>query len=353
MLATRRMLATRVGSLVLHVPKFRDGTLGAELFTSYQRSEQALLLSLMEMVTHGGSTRKISEITETLCGTSFSKSTVSALCGQLDPVVDAFRNRPLSRHTPFLMVDAITMKAREQHRIVSKGFLIATSVNDEGFREVLGFTVADGESEAAWNEFFLSLKERGLRDVDLVTSDDHGGLTKAIRKHFCGASWQHCQTHFSKNILDRTPKRLQPELKVALTDLENAPDLNEATAWKNHLLEQYQAEAPKEMRLLDERFDEITAVYSLPEPYRKRLRTSNSIERLNEELRRRERVIRIFPNEASMIRLMGSILMEMHEKWMTGKNSFTMERTEADKEDTKNAMQLIREPLNQADEITA
>src|SRR5450830_878923 len=154
-----RMLATRVGSLVLHVPKFRDGTLRADLFSSYQRSEQALLLSLMEMVIQGVSTRKISEITETLCGTSFSKSTVSALCEQLDPVVEAFRDRPLSQHYPFLVVDAIYMKAREQHRIVSKGFLIATLVNDDGFREVLGFTVADGESEEAWNEFFLSLKE--------------------------------------------------------------------------------------------------------------------------------------------------------------------------------------------------
>jgi len=206
------------------------------------------------------------------------------------------RNRPLPQHTPFLVVDAIYMKAREQHRIVSKGFLIAIGVNDEGIREVLGFTVADGESEAAWNEFFLSLKERGLRDVDLVTSDDHGGLTKAIRKHFCGASWQHCQTHFSKNMLDRTPKKLQPELKVALTDLENAPDLKEAIARKNQLLERYQEGAPKAMALLDARFDEITAVYSLPEPYRKRLRTSNSIERLNEELRRRERVIQKHPS---------------------------------------------------------
>ena len=129
-----------------------------------------------------------------------------------------------------------------------------------------------------------------------AASDDYGGLTKAIRKQFCGASWQHCQTHFSKNMLDRTPKKLQPELKVALTDLENAPDLNEATARKNQLLERYQEEAPKAMALLDERFDEITAVYALPGPYRKRLRTSNSIERLNEELLRRERVIQERPS---------------------------------------------------------
>jgi putative transposase len=194
------------------------------------------------------------------------------------------------------VVDAIYMKARGQHRIVSKGFLMATLVNDDGVREVLDFTVAGGESEAARNECFLSLKERGLRDVDLVTSDDHGGMTKAIRKQFCGASWQHCQTHFSKNMLDKTPKKPQTELKVALTDLENAPDLSEAAARKDQLIERYQEEARKAMALLDERFDEITAVYGLPEPYRKRLRTSNSIERLNEELRRRERVIQKRPS---------------------------------------------------------
>lgn len=149
------------------------------------------------------------------------------------------------------------------------------------------------------------------------------------------------------------PKGYSQTLKIALTDLENAPNLSEATARKNQLLERYQGQAPKAMALLDAQFDEITAVYSLPEPYRKRLRTSNSIERLNEELRRRERVIRIFPNEASMIRLMGSVLMEMHENWVTGKKYFSMERYEADKEDTKNAMQLIREPLNHTDQLTA
>ena len=238
-------------------------------------------------------------------------------------------------------------------------------MNDDGFREVIGFTVVDGESEAAWNEFFLSLKERGPKDVDLVTSDAHGGLTKAISKQFCGASWQRCQTLFSKNMLDKTPKKLQTDVKVALTHLYNAPELKDATARKNQLIERYQEEAPEAMVLLDERFDEITAVYGLPEPYRKRLRTSNSIERLNEELRRRERVIQkrpsyqtnilrgIFPNETSMIRLMGSVLMEIHEKWMTGKKYFNMERYEASKEKAKKVAQADREELDQADQFIA
>lgn len=321
-----RTLTTRVGTLILHVPKFRDGTFSTELFRSYQRSEKALLLSLMEMVVQGVSTRKVSEITETLCGTSFSKSSVSALCQELDPVVEGFRNRPLERHYPFLIVDAIYMKARGDERVKSRGLLIATGVNDEGNREVLGFTIADGESEESWSDFFSGLKARGLRDVDMIVSDNHGGLKKAILKQFHGTGWQRCQTHFSKNLLDKTPKKLQPEIKTRLNDLYNAPDLKNAKSRKQQMLDKYQEQAPKAMELLDESFDEITAIYALPEAYRKRLRTSNSIERLNEELRRRERVIRIFPNDASLVRLMGAVLMEHHEKWMTGKKYFTMDR---------------------------
>lgn len=320
-----RSLTTRVGTLFLHIPKFRDGNFSTELFERYQRSEKALLLSLMEMVIQGVSTRKVTEITETLCGTSFSKSTVSALCQNLDPIVESFRHRPLERHYPFLIVDAIYMKARDDQRVKSRGFLIATGVNDEGNREVLGFEIADGESEESWSNFFESLKARGLRAVDLVSSDDHGGLKKAIQKHFHGAAWQRCQTHFSKNLLDKVPKKLRSEVKSNLTDLYNAPELEDAKARKQHMLETYEETAPKAMELLDEAFDDVTAVYALPQPYRRRLRTTNGIERLNEELRRRERVIRIFPNDQSLIRLMGAVLMEIHEKWMNGKKYFNMD----------------------------
>jgi len=320
-----RSLTTRVGTLILHVPKFRDGNFSTELFERYQRSEKALILSLMEMVVQGVSTRKVQEITETLCGTSFSKSTVSALCQNLDPIVAAFRNRPLERHYPFLIVDAIYMKARDDQRVKSRGFLIATGVNEEGNREVLGFEIADSESEESWSRFFESLKARGLRAVDLVSSDNHGGLKNAIQKQFQGASWQRCQTHFSKNLLDKVSKKYRAEVKTALTDLYNAPDLKEAKSRKERMLAIYEETAPKAMGLLDEAFDDITAVFALPQPYRKRLRTTNGIERLNEELRRRERVIRIFPNDQSLIRLMGSVLMEHHEKWINGKKYFNMD----------------------------
>ena len=330
-----RPLTTRVGGLILHVPKFRNGTFSTELFENYQRSEKALLLSLMEMVIQGVSTRRVSEITETLCGTGFSKSSVSALCQTLDPAVESFQNRPLDRHYPFLIADAIYMKVREDHRIRSKGFLIAIGVNAEGNREVLGFTVADGESKEGWSGFFESLKERGLRDVDLVVSDDHGGLKGAIREQFHGASWQRCQTHFSRNVLDKTPKKVQTEVHTGLNDMYNAPDLKTALERKDRLLERMQEQAPKAVEILDEGFEDVTAVFGLPVAYRKRLRTTNSIERQNEELRRRERVIRIFPNEESLIRLMGSVLMDIHEKWTTGKKYFTMDRYYEEREAAK------------------
>ena len=337
-----RMLTTRVGSLTLHVPKFRDGTFSTELFRSYERSEQALLLSLMEMVIQGVSTRKISEITETLCGTGFSKSTVSALCKQLDPAVEGFMNRPLETEYPFLIVDAIYMKAREHGAIRSKGMLIAMGINKEGKREVIGFQTGDGESYESWCEFFSKLKARGLRGVDLVTSDNHGGLVKAIKEQFCGAMWQRCQTHFSRNVLDKVTKTYRGNIHTQLTDLYSSPRLEDAYERKEVLMRDLEKISPKAAVILDEGFDDITAVFSLPEAYRRRLRTSNSIERLNEEIRRRERVIRIFPNEDSINRLVGTLLMEQNEKWIGPKVYFSMNNYYNEREKAKTEADEIR-----------
>ncbi|MDI3476942.1 MAG: putative transposase [Thermoanaerobacterium sp.] len=320
-----RQLTTRIGTLTLRIPRHCNGQFSTELFMRYQRSEQALVLAMMEMVINGVSTRKIESITEELCGKKFSKSTISTLCKNLDPMVNAFRTRPLKSHYPFLMVDAIYVKVRENKRIQSRGLLIAIGINEEGHREVVGFQLANSESENSWGEFFGSLKERGLKDVRVVTSDDHKGLVNAVRKHFQGASWQRCQTHFSRNMLDHAPKALQPEIKEDLRRLYESVDLESARKVRDQIIAKYEARAPKATNLLDEAFDDITAVLALPLRYRKRLRTTNGVERLNEEIRRRERVIRIFPNEASVIRLMGALLMEQDEKWQTGRKYFDME----------------------------
>ncbi len=320
-----RQLTTRVGTLMLHIPKLRDGSFSTQLFANYERSEQALLLSIMEMYISGVSTDKVKNITESLCGVSFSKSTVSKLCGQLDPIIAAFRQRPLSGHYPFLIVDAFYTKARERRAVRHKGVLIATAVNQDGHREVVGFQAGDGESHASWLDFFRDLKMRGLKGVDLVVSDDHAGLVKAVQEQFQGAMWQRCQTHFSRNFLDKIPKQERPEIHARLKDLYNSPDLDEAILRRQALVSKLETLSPKAAILLDESFADITAIFSLPQAYRKRLRTTNSIERLNEEIRRRERVIRIFPNEASIERLIGALLMEHHEKWISGKTYFRMD----------------------------
>lgn len=321
-----RRLTTRVGTLELQVPQVRDGRFSTELFARYQRSEQALVLALMEMVVNGVSTRKVQRITEELCGTSFSKSTVSALCQRLDPLVAAWNERDLSQQRyPFLIVDAVVIKVRQAGQVRAQSMLIVTGVNADGYREVLGLQVGDSETEQSWRALFAWLKERGLQGVDLVVSDDHGGLVNAIQTQFQGASWQRCQTHFSRNILARCPKALQPHLAAQLRLVFEAPDLATARVQRDAVVTTYEDQAPQAMRTLEDGFDDATAVLALPTPYRKRLHTTNGLERLNQEIRRRERVIRIFPNRESALRLIGAVLMEQDEMWSTGHRYLRME----------------------------
>ena len=320
-----RQLTTRVGALTLLVPQVRDGQFSTELFARYQRSEQALVLTLMEMVVNGVSTRKVARITEELCGASFAKSTVSDLCKNLDPLVTAWNARDLSaQRFPFMLVDALVVKVREDGRVRAVSALVATGVNAEGYREVLGLRVGDSESERTWQEFFTWLKGRGLTGVDLVISDHHGGLVKAVQVQFQGATWQRCQTHLSANIADATPKALQAEVHARLRPIFDAPDEATARTLLASFVADYQTTAPAAVATLERGFDDATAILALPTPYRVRLRTTNGVERLNEEIRRRERVIRIFPNRASVIRLVGALLMEQDEVWTTSKRYFDM-----------------------------
>lgn len=320
-----RQLTTRVGALTLLVPQVRDGQFSTELFARYQRSEQALVLTLMEMVVNGVSTRKVARITEELCGTSFAKSTVSDLCKALDPLVSAWNERELGgQRYPFVLVDALVVKVREGGQVRAVSALVATGVNEQGYREILGLRVGDSESERSWIDFFTWLKRRGLKGVDLVVSDHHGGLVHAVQVQFQGVSWQRCQTHLSANIADATPKALQGEVHARLRPIFDAPDDATARTLLAAFVADYQAKAPRAVATLERGFDDATAVLALPAPYRRRLRTTNGVERLNEEIRRRERVIRIFPNRDSVIRLVGALLMEQDEVWTTGKRYFDM-----------------------------
>lgn len=321
-----RTLTTRVGRIVLAVPRTRDGSFSTDLFFRYQRSEQALVLALIEMVVNGVATRKVSAVVEELCGVELSRSTVSELCKRLDTVVRAWKERDLSGQVyPFLIVDALVIRVRVEDRVRMQSVLIAVGVNRDGYREVLGLMIGDSESEATWSAFFAWLKDRGITGVDLVVSDDHRGLVKAVHAHFQGASWQRCQTHFIKNILDACPKALQGELRGRLRLIFDAPDLETARQLKAEVVQQYADRAPKAVERLEEGFDDAMAVMALPERYRKRLRTTNALERLNEEIRRRERAIRIFPNTKSAERLIGAVLMEIDEAWTTGHRYLDME----------------------------
>lgn len=282
-------------------------------------------MALMKMVVNGVSTRKVETITIELCGEEFSKSTVSDLCKRLDPIVSAWNTRPLKdSRFPFVVVDAMVIKVREEDRVRARGVLIAVGVNREGTREVLGLMLDDSEPEASWNEFFTSLKARGLHGVDIIVSDQHSGLVRAIRQQYQGVTWQRCQTHFMRNIINAAPKTMAEEIRHQVRSVLDAPDPGTSRLLLRKVLEDYSTKAPKAMQVLEAGFDDATAVLCLPEKYRRRLRTTNGLERLNEEVRRRERVIRIFPNRESAIRLLGALLMEHDNKWAVGKKYLDM-----------------------------
>lgn len=310
-----RTLFTRVGPVTLQVPQTRDGSFSTDIFKRYQRSEQAFVLALMEMVVQGVSTRKVSAITEELCGASFSKSTVSALCAGLEPRVRAFNERRLEGEFPFVLVDALFIKSREEDRVVSRAALVVSGIRSDGYREILGVRIGDTESFATWDETFRWLKGRGLKGVMFVISDQHGGLTEAAAKHFQGATWQRCQVHLMRNILGHSSPRIRPEIAQAAKLIFQAADMDEAKRRLNEFGERFEKTAPRAVACLEEGFEDAMAVMALPEKYRKRLRSTNMQERLNEEIRRRERVIRIFPNDDSALRLIGALLAEQHEIW--------------------------------------
>jgi putative transposase len=309
-----RQLYTRVGPLTLRVPQMRDGQFSTEIFSRYQRSEQALVLSLMEMVLNGVSTRKVTKITEELCGASFSKSTVSQLCLGLDARVTAFNERDLGAF-PFVIVDAMYFKARDGNAVQSKAALVVSGVNEQGHREILGLRIGDSESEAFWLDTFRWLRQRGLKDVRYVVSDDHSGLVNAAQRCFQGAIWQRCQVHFMRNVLSHTSAKHKQEMGEGLKRIFSSDNGKEARQKFNELAAQMENKAAKAIDCLERGLEDALAVLALPSKYRKRLKSTNMQERLIQEIRRRERVIRIFPNEDSALRLMGALLAEIHEEW--------------------------------------
>ncbi len=262
---------------------------------------------------------------EELCGESVSKSVVSSVCQRLDPHVLAWRERDLwPQPYPLVLVDALIIRIRKGERVRQQSLLIATGINRDGYREILGFCLGDSESEASWSAFFVALKQRGLSGVDLVVSDNHKGWVKALQQQFQQAVWQHCQTHLTRNVLASCPKSEPTGLPKALRRLFEAETLPVARQIQTDILTTFRTVAARACDCLEAAFDDATAVLALPERYRKRLRTTNRQERLNEEIRRRERGIRLFPNAASAERLLGALLSEFDEAFSTGHRYFDM-----------------------------
>ena len=322
-----RTLRTRVGTLKLLVPQDREGTFSTRLFARYQRNEKALVLALMEMYVEGVSTRKVKDITEELCGTSFSKSLISSLAGQLDSELGAWRSRPLEGEAyPYLFVDARYEKARTNGRVVSQGVLIVCAVREDGMREILAVEVADTESEATYHELFRSLKRRGLKGVQLVVSDDHEGLKSAVCRHFQGAAHQRCQVHYMRNLLGMVGHAKRKELGADLRAIFAAPAREEALRIASSVAKKWRGKGIEKVAdHLEEHIEECLTCLAFPESHRRRIRTTNSLERLNQEIKRRTRVVRIFPNRESCLRLVTALAVEVSEEWVTGRRYLDME----------------------------
>jgi transposase-like protein len=320
-----KTVSTRLGKLQLAIPQTR----GVEFYPSAlergERSERALKLALAEMYVQGVSTRKVAEITRELCGSEVSSMQVSRAAELLDAELEVWRNRSLGA-TPYLILDARYEKVRHGGCVVDCAVLIAIGVTPDGRRSILGVSVSLSEAEVHWRSFLRSLIDRGLHGVRLITSDDHAGLGQARRACFPSVPWQRCQFHLMQNALHYVPKLpMRCEVARDLRGVWDAPNRGEAERQLALLVEKYQTTAPKLATWLEANVPEGLTVFALPAEHRRRLRTSNPLERLNEEINRRTRVATLFPNEASLLRLVTAILQETSEDWETGKIYLNLE----------------------------
>jgi putative transposase len=310
-----RGLVTRLGKIELRVPQDRQGRFSTELFERYQRSDKALLAALAEMYVQGVSTRKVKAITEELVGHSFSASSISAIVKKLDDELSRFARRRLSEPFPYLILDARYEKVRVDHVIQSQAVLIAVAIDWEGRRQILGVELANRESRASWRDFLTGLKERGLHGVEFVVSDDHDGLKKAISECLPEAAWQRCYVHFLRNAIDHLPRKRDDDCLKELSWLYKRRNAKEARADLKAWIERWQGRYAKLVTWVEENIEETLTYFSLPQAHHKNTKSTNMLERFNEEIKRRTRVVRIFPNEASCLRLIRALAAEQHETW--------------------------------------
>lgn len=312
----RRTLVTRVGKIELRVPQDREGRFQTEVFERYQRSEKALVGALAEMYVQGVSTRRVKEITEQLCGHEFSASGVSRINGRLDEELEKFARRPLEEEYPYLVLDARYERVREDGVVRTQAVLVAIGINWEGQRCVLAVELAQRESAASWKGFLEGLKERGLRGVRLVVSDDHAGLRRAVREVLGEALWQRCYVHFLRNAKDWLPRRGDDDCLTELRWIYERRTAAEARQDLKAWLMRWQGRYSKLCQWVEENIEETMSFYALPLAHHKHLKSTNMLERLNEEIKRRTLVVRIFPNAASCLRLVRALAVERHEDWI-------------------------------------
>lgn len=326
-----RTLITRVGKLALRVPQDRQGRFRTEIFERYQRSEKALVGSLAEMYIQGVSTRKVKEITEQLCGHEFSAATVSRINQTLDEEMAKFAGRRLEEEYPYVVLDARYEKVREDGVIRSQAVQVAIGINREGRRCVLAVELAHRESATSWREFLVKLKQRGLRGVEFVVTDDHAGLKQAIVEVLPEAAWQRCYVHFLRNALDYLPRKANDDCLVELRWLYDRHELEQARQDLAAWLVKWQAKYPKMCSWVEANIEETFTFYRLPAEHHKHMKSTNMLERINEELKRRTLVVRIFPNAASCLRLVRALAVEIHEDWIEATRYLNMELLEEHK----------------------
>ena len=323
-----RDLDTRVGTLDVAIPKLRSGTYFPDwLLERRKRAESALITVVADCYLAGVSTRRMDKLVKTLGVNALSKSQVSRMATELDEQVEAFRHRPLGVAGPFTFVaaDALSMKVREGGRVVNAVVLLATGVNADGHREVLGLRVATSETGAAWNEFFADLVARGLAGVRLVTSDAHTGLKDAIAANLPGATWQRCRTHYAANLMGITPKNMWPAVKAMLHSVYDQPDAASVHAQFDRLLDYVSGKLPTVAEHLDAARADILAFTTFPKDVWTQVWSNNPAERLNREIRRRTDAVGIFPNRAAIVRLVGAVLAEQTDEWAEGRRYLGLE----------------------------
>jgi putative transposase len=320
-----RTLITRVGKLELRVPQDRDGRFSTELFERYQRSEQALVATLAEMHVQGVSTRKVKAITEELCGHAFSASAISAINQRLDESLAAFAQRRLEEPFAYLILDARYEKVRESGIVRSQAVLVAVGIDWDGRRQILAVELANRESRSSWKDFLLGLRERGLHGLEFVVADDHAGLRAAVREVLPEAAFQRCYVHFLRNALDHLPRKADDDCLQELRWIYDRRELSEARADLAAWLKKWSPRYEKLTGWVEENIEETFTYYRLPRQHHKHMKSTNMLERLNEEIKRRTHVVRIFPNGESCLRLVRALAVETHENWLEANRYLNMD----------------------------